>query len=411
MNGAPAPRLRLAFFPEQIFWFDGERYATDEAFVRFLLAFRPPFERLVFYGRVAPERRSQPYALDPAAATVVPLPWYEDVNALGTAGPAVAARLWRLLRRTASEWDALGLYAPHPLSVAFAEFCRRRGKPFFLLVRQNQLAQVRRRNRGWRRGARLAAVWLLEAYFRRLAAAYPTFTVGAEMYRRYHRPGYPVHPAVISLLGAADVRGANRPYARRGAAFRLLSVGRLEPEKGLPHLLQAVRILAQDRGLDMTLDLVGNGREEPRLRQEAARLGLERRVRFRGYVAFGPDLWRYYEESDVFVLPSLSEGLPQVLLEAMAAGMPVLATRVGGIPDWIADGQNGLLAPPGDAAALAQALERLAADEALRRRLGQNGLRTAAAHTQEAEVAKILAALRAHYPGLGLAEGGQSGIC
>jgi glycosyltransferase involved in cell wall biosynthesis len=115
--------------------------------------------------------------------------------------------------------------------------------------------------------------------------------------------------------------------------------------------------------------IVGGGRRQAEMRQLAASLGLGESVHFLGQRRDVPDL---LHAMDVFVLPSYSEGVSLALLEAMAAGLPVIATAVGGLPEVVADGETGWLIPPQDAAALAGALVRLLADPALAQRLGAN---------------------------------------
>jgi len=118
--------------------------------------------------------------------------------------------------------------------------------------------------------------------------------------------------------------------------------------------------------------IIGGGRREAEMRHLAADMGLAQRVHFLGPRQDVPDLLRAL---DVFVLPSHSEGVSLALLEAMAAGLPVIATAVGGTPEVVTDGITGLLIPPRDADALAAALERLLADPAWRRRLGASARR------------------------------------
>lgn len=152
------------------------------------------------------------------------------------------------------------------------------------------------------------------------------------------------------------------------------AVGRLSPEKGFDILIRAVKGLLEC-GLDVALVIAGDGDEEPRLRGLIAQLGIADRVQMLGFCT---DPRSVYEALDVFVLSSLREGLPNVLLEAMALELPVVATRIAGIPRVIDDGYNGLLIPANDADALTQSLARLAGDVGLRGRLGR-----AAHHTVE----------------------------
>ncbi len=154
-----------------------------------------------------------------------------------------------------------------------------------------------------------------------------------------------------------------------GGPLRVLDVGRLVPEKGAPVLLDAVARLA-GRGVEVELRLVGGGELEPELRGEIARRGLQHRVTLVG--AVGQDeILAQYHWADVFCLPSFQEGLPVVLMEAMATGLPVVTSPVNGIPELVRDGRNGRLVPPGRADLLADALGELAVNPGLRARLGE----------------------------------------
>lgn len=150
------------------------------------------------------------------------------------------------------------------------------------------------------------------------------------------------------------------------------SAGRLAPMKGFGHLVDAAAIL-KSRGLDFELRIAGLGSELVPLEAYVRLLGLHECVRFVGHVE---DMRSFYAELDVFMLPSVStEGLPLVVLEAMAMGVPVVATDLAGTPEVIDDAVNGLLVPPGDPAAIATALMRLN-DANLRRGLASAGLDT-----------------------------------
>jgi glycosyltransferase involved in cell wall biosynthesis len=157
--------------------------------------------------------------------------------------------------------------------------------------------------------------------------------------------------------------------------FVIGAIGRLSAEKGFDLLIRAVDRLAR-AGLDLELLIAGEGDEEPRLRALASELGCGERVRLLGFQASVKEL---YQAFDVFVLSSLREGLPNVLLEAMALEVPVLATRIAGVPRLIDDGSNGLLIEPGSVDELTRSLERLLRDGEVRRRLAQAGRETIAA--------------------------------
>jgi len=158
---------------------------------------------------------------------------------------------------------------------------------------------------------------------------------------------------------------------RRGEPFTILCVGRLTPAKGQRILIESCAVL-RDWGRDFRLVIVGAGPDEGSLRASVAQLRLEQQVVFTG--ALNQDAVRArYRDSDVFALPSFAEGIPVVLMEAMASGLPCVTTRITGIPELIRDGIDGLLVTPSDSQELADTLAMLMDDLELRRELGEAG--------------------------------------
>jgi glycosyltransferase involved in cell wall biosynthesis len=159
------------------------------------------------------------------------------------------------------------------------------------------------------------------------------------------------------------------PYAtldnqNRGAhsLVQLLYIGRLAREKGLYEALQGLH-LALAQGVAARLVVAGSGPEETRLKNFARQLGLSGSVDFVGPVSGAAKL-KWLGESDILLLPSYAEGLPYALLEGMAAGLPVIATRVGAIPDVVGDGVHGVFVAPRDVKGIARSIKRLAGDPA-----------------------------------------------
>jgi colanic acid/amylovoran biosynthesis glycosyltransferase len=183
--------------------------------------------------------------------------------------------------------------------------------------------------------------------------------------RRLIELGAPPERVVVHRTGI-DLR--RWPYRERAPSrdgrLRLVTVGRLVEKKGIEHVLRAVRILV-DRGVDVEYRILGDGPRRERLTALAAELGVTNRVTLHG--RHGQETVRDgLEGSDVLVAASVTaadgdeEGIPNVLKEAMASGMPVVGTRHAGIPELIEDGVSGLLVPERNEAALADALQRLA---------------------------------------------------
>jgi glycosyltransferase involved in cell wall biosynthesis len=182
---------------------------------------------------------------------------------------------------------------------------------------------------------------------------------------------------------------ALRARAGDGAAI-VATVASLTRKKGHEFLLRAIATLA-GRGMVCPVLLAGDGSERTSLEALAATLGITESVHFLGAVSDAVDVMA---AADVVVLPSLAEGLPLALLEAMQAGRAVVATAVGGVPEVIQSEVNGILVPPADASALADAVSRLVASPQLRARMGAEARRTVARDYTEAA---YLASLDAIY--------------
>jgi glycosyltransferase involved in cell wall biosynthesis len=167
-----------------------------------------------------------------------------------------------------------------------------------------------------------------------------------------------VIPNGIPLSDLSSVKGQGS-----SVTHRVVTIARLSPEKGLSCLIDAMAII-RHAAPDATLTIVGGGPLEGALKDQTKHLGLDQAIRFTGRLA-RHEAMREAASSDIFVLPSLGEGMGIVILEAQALALPVVATRVGGIPDVIEDGVTGLLVPAKDPVALAGAILKILKDPEL----------------------------------------------
>ena len=210
-------------------------------------------------------------------------------------------------------------------------------------------------------------------------------------------------PALRVVRMGVDIeRFTPRSHARAvvpGAPLEVLSVGRLVPAKGLPVLVEALAALqARPGGAGLRVRVAGDGPMRPWLQQRIDEAGLAGVVTLLG--AVGQDrLAELYRDSDAFCLPSLSEGLPVVLMEAMACALPVVTTAIAAVPELVRDGVEGLVVPPGRADALADALEHLRDDPDLRAVLGGRAREAVTARHSASAGADRLAELFADLPG------------
>lgn len=199
--------------------------------------------------------------------------------------------------------------------------------------------------------------------------------------------GYP-HAGLKMIPNAVDLRRFGGPRSTSGMV-RVAYVGRLRQVKGVTVLLDAWHQLAP--GAAARLVIAGEGELRPELEAQLDRLALRGAVELAGAISDVPALLR---DTDVYVQPSFAEGMPNSVLEAMAAGLPVVATRVSGNEDLIADGENGLLVPPGDPGALAAAIRRLMDDPALARTMGERARTRAQQYSTPAVTSLLVRAYR-----------------
>jgi glycosyltransferase involved in cell wall biosynthesis len=216
----------------------------------------------------------------------------------------------------------------------------------------------------WLRAPILAGLGQLTA---RLADAVvaPSRATALELARDYRCSVRAVIPNGV-LAAAAPPGDSVRSIATEST---VLYAGRLRTRKAVAVLLEAMAALAPRRP-DLRLVVAGDGEQALALRRRAERSDLRGRVEFAGALP-REAIAEWYRRAAVLCLPSIYEGFPVTIVEAMAAGLPVVATRVAGVPEAVDHGATGLLAPPEDAAALAAAIERVLEDIDLRRRMGQ----------------------------------------
>lgn len=180
------------------------------------------------------------------------------------------------------------------------------------------------------------------------------------------RLGIPLEERLGDATADLDYR---RLYGISESAFVVGWVGRMTDVKDTDAVLEIVGA-ARDRGLEAVLVMVGDGPDRVRLEQLAHDIGIARSTFFVGYQ---PEVAGYYRLFDAFLLPSVNEGTPVSAIEALASGTPVVATRVGGVPDVVRDGEDGFLFEPGDTDDAAERLALLASDATLRSALGASG--------------------------------------
>lgn len=384
----PRP-ARVVAYLDQAYWAGEDGIHAQRAFVVFLGAVASRSAGFTLLGRLSREPARAHHRLDDAIA-FRPLPSYASAAsplAVARALPGSLLAFWRAL----GDADVAWLLGPSPMAILFALLARVRGRPVVLGVRQNLPAYARGRHPD-RRLVHLVADGM-ERAFRLLARRRPVVVVGAELARAY--AGSPtVLPIAVSLVPARDVVTEAAALARSytGDELRLLTVSRLDTEKN-PLLLADILALLVREDPRWRLDVCGDGPLEAALADRLRELGVADHARLLGHVSLADGLLERYRESHAFLHVSFTEGLPQVLTEAFAAGLPIVATDVGGVRGGTGDA--ALLVPPAQAEAAAGALRRLVAEPETRERLIRAGLHRVRDQTLEAESSRVAALLGA----------------
>ena len=317
---------------------------------------------------------------------VVALPYYASLRRLGAVGRAVIGTA-RAFNRSLDRADVVWIFGPHVFGWLLIVLALTRRKRVVLGVRQDTVQYTRRRVGSRRWLPILVAVRLLDLADRLASRRLPTTVVGDAVGRRYGAPRRRLHVMTVSLVRESNVLAAPRERDWFGA-IELLTVGRLEPEKNPLLLVELLAELQQRDPGRYRLSWIGRGVLEDAVRQRAAELRVDDRLELIGYVSFGTELLERYRRAHMFVHVSLTEGLPQVIVEAHASGTPVIATDVGSVRSALDGGAAGILVPPRNLDALVAAVERFIREPTSRERMVSRGLELARTRTFERETVR-----------------------
>jgi len=384
--------MKLALFLNIRFYFDGEHYTADERYYQFWTSLTRYFEKVVLCVPVVSNGRLKgnfDVDLKGNSIEICHLP------ACGTFGVHRFSKIRKIVSANIHQWDVVGAVVPNPVGLFFLNQAKRFSKPRFGYIRGNVKKTVWFELEGPKRWIGYSIYSMLDVLTRRFIRSAPTFTVGHDLHARYREEKNPVFEIVVSVISENQLKV--RPTTYDACRNRLLYIGRLSSEKGIAPLMEGVLRLKRKYGLAPELTIAGSGPEEDQLKEYVRTLGIGEDVRFLGYVRDNAELSRLYQGSDVFILPSYTEGVPKVILEAMANGLPVVTTAVGGIPEIVQDGLNGLLVPAGDAEAICDSIHRILIDNQLRIKLIENAYETVKEYTIEKQTANIIRVLESYY--------------
>jgi len=371
---------------------DGARLAPDPAdapFFRFASEVGTHFESFVVFARVVDLDGADVGSLLPPETFVVRLPDYGGLRRPGSAlrGAFGTARaFWRAL----PEIDAVWTFGPHPFELLLVALARMRGKEIVLGVRQDSPSYFRARLPSARWRPLLFGIDAIDAVHRLVGRRVKTTAVGEAIAHRYrHGDVLTIAPSLVPSE-AVVTQPPERDWTRD---VTLLTAGRIDAEKNPLLLVEALAELERLRPGVFRLKWAGEGPLTDTVRRRAEELGVAGQLELLGYLPF-PELLPLYREAHAFVHVSFTEGVPQVLTEALASGAPVVATDVGGVRSALDDGSAALLVPPADLGAFVNAVLHLADDPSLRRRLTARGLELARTRTLDVQAERVARFIR-----------------
>jgi glycosyltransferase involved in cell wall biosynthesis len=384
--------MKLGIVYHMPFWRDpdGTLREIEGSFARYVDSLAPYFDEIVLCVPVRTEASGRGTAIRAANVRLAPLRNFDGPVQFYPQLPSAIARIAAFVR----DIDLLHCRVPTPAAVFAFGLARAWRRPAFVLVVGDLKALLP--SMPYRGVKRL--LWRVYTAFEEwnvqwMAGRSLAFANGGALAAKHTRPGHQVIQTQTTTIDGDEI--AVRDDTCTAPRTRLMTVSRIDPRKGLRVLPETVHLLVAS-GLDVDLDIIGPAvgapgvSERDAIEAAAQAFGVAGRVRLKGAVPLD-ELMPLYRQYDVFVLPTLpGEGIPRVLLEAMAAGMPVVTTSVSGIRSLVDHEQNGLLVDEPTAKNIANAIARIVGDAALRRRLIARGYETARAYTLQAQAARMM---------------------
>ena len=384
--------MTLGILYHMPFWqtADGTLWEAEGSFARYVDSLAPYFDRVILSVPVFDTPPPSGSRVTATNVTLAPLPYFPGPRQFYPQLPTMQARL----RSWVDQCDVIHLRIPSPAAIFAYRLARASHKPIFLLVVGDYQALLPHLGYSGIKKMLFATYVAFEEWaVRFMTNRSLTFANGRALREKHQAHGAVVHETRTTTLSLGDI--ATRSDTCAQPRIRILTVSRIDPRKGLRMLPSMIAALAGE-GIDVTIEIVGppigliGESERDAIAADAARLRVGDRVNLPGSVELDR-LMPMYRQFDLFVLPTRpGEGIPRVLMEAMAAGLPVVTTDVAGISSLITDGDNGRLVPDGSINALVDAVRSLITTPSLRQRLIQGGYATARAHTLERQAAELM---------------------
>lgn len=379
---------KLTIVCSKEFYFDGKNYKTTGGFGRYIEEFAKHFKEVDVCIPVYNVKSFDGYQVRGKNITFHHLPTAQREYTFLVKTPLKI----KILRKHLKNTDYVHILIPSYDAILAYLIAKRYGKPVFAYMGSDweQLSHY-----SWRKGIRRPFSkfysYINNKLVKMIVKSIPIFLLGDGLFKKYSRYGKFTCKTINSASSKKDLSKFKDKCRKK--QVELLYVGRLASEKGIPYLLEAVKSL-KDKKYKIKLNIVGDGPYRNELPRKTKKLGIEREVNFIGFVSSRKKLNNIYRNNDIFILPSTNDALAKVLLEAMAASTPVVATNVGGLSTVVKNEKTGLLIKPKSSKQIESSIVKIIKNKALRQRIIKGGLKMAEENTVENVVLKRINYLR-----------------
>jgi glycosyltransferase involved in cell wall biosynthesis len=376
---------KFGYFTEGVYFKNADgRVYTSDIFIIFINKLKLNGE-ITALGRLSKQDFSPKHQLRNMG--FISLSYYKSLRSLIKIYPFYILRNLKKIFCFTKDIDLLLISASGPISVLLIWFMKIQRKKVIIFIRSDirELIKAKDHNTFM---LDIFANWIESSFEKSVKnnSSITAFAFGDDIFNRYSKFSNSVISAASSRFEMSHIISSDELSFNDTSCVNLLYVGRLSKGKGLNLLIETVSMLKSNR---FKLTIIGDGDIKDELVLLVKNLGLNEKIIFKGYIPFGERLFKEYSHYDVLILPSFSEGLPQVILEAMARGVAVVASGVGGIKDLIKDGENGYMFDPGDKSTLLNILEEILAGDLPLLNIRRNGLTTAEKFSFEKQAEKI----------------------
>ncbi|MFY0630552.1 MAG: glycosyltransferase family 4 protein [Flavobacteriaceae bacterium] len=385
--------LSILIFNDFLFHREGDSIYTDDSYIIFADLVGKNFKEKSFLGRISQNKKDErSYETPIPPSDIIEIPYYSSLKYFPFFNVFKTFRLVKTINSVIKKSDILWLAWPHPISLLILFLQIGKGKKIILNVRCDLAELVKIRYSGIFRFLASSFIKLSNGLLPFLVKDFTVLVTGSELKEAYSKLSpntYDIRNTVISN------NSFTMPDRKKIDPIHLLFVGRLEAEKGIEYLLEAIPLIQKKH--PVTLRIVGDGINEETLVALSKELKITDSVEFYGYVPFGKELFSHYINSDIFVLPSLSEGFPRVIDEARGFGLPIVCTNVGGMKTELRDHENCLKVEARSSEDISRKIITLIENKKLYKSISDKLYKESLTNTIEHQSAKVTSIISACY--------------